>query len=281
MSVGGEYLRIKTANYKVAPRGGFGVIIIPTGGNRAIIHAKPRLTWPSLYHLFYSFCESISILRVAFQRVPRLNCIASSYALKARQNTFLEKFNPAVLIMQESLLGQEAIAQDPHSSSLSPNDANQAPLQPPSSEISRAEGVLPADSKGEQTTPTSSDQDTSAQIDSSATLMGNISRLPKAVVIPQRRPSDRARGFVRAYAPDLLRCDIDQATFLRFIDGLNKSVACNAAVDAVGLAGEAVGAVPGSEFVGAPIIGTALQVAAGAYKEVNARKGYVFSRSSS
>lgn len=108
-------------------------------------------------------------------------------------------------------------------------------------------------------------------------LMGDESRLPRAVVIPQRRPSDRARGFIRAYAPDLLRCGISQETFLRFIDNLNKSVASNPAVEAVNLAGEAVGAVPGSEFVGAPAVGAALQVAAGAYKEVNARRGYVFS----
>lgn len=181
--------------------------------------------------------------------------------------------------MQESLVDEEIRPQDPQRSCPSPNYANQAPVQPPSSKVNTAQGARLADLQGEQTTPTSSDQETSAQIVSSPTLMGEISRLPKAVVIPQRRPSDRARGFVRAYAPDLLRCGIDQATFLRFIDGLNKSVACNAAVEAVGLAGEAVGAVPGSEFVGAPIIGTALQVAAGAYKEVNARKGYVFPHS--
>lgn len=190
-----------------------------------------------------------------------------------------ERFNLAVLIMQKSLAGQDTRAQDSQPSSVSPNYRDQAPVQPPSSQVGRAQGSSLADSEGEQTTPTSSDQETSGQIDSVTTLMSDISRLPKAIVIPQRRPSDRARGFVRAYAPDLLRCDIDQATFLRFIDGLNRSVACNAAVEAVGLAGEAVGAVPGSEFVGAPIIGTALQVAAGAYKEVNARRGYVFSRS--
>lgn len=178
--------------------------------------------------------------------------------------------------MQQALVGQETRAQDPQNSSFSPNYGNQAPVQPLSSEFRRAQVARLADSEGEQTTPTSLDQGTSAQRDSSTTLIGRISRLPKAIVIPQRRPSDRARGFVRAYAPDLLRCDNDQETFLRFIDGLNRSVACNAAVEAVGLAGEAVGAVPDSEFVGAPIIGTALQVAAGAYKEFNARKGYVF-----
>lgn len=181
--------------------------------------------------------------------------------------------------MQKSFARQQARAEDSQHSSVSSNYRDQAPVQPPSSQVGRAQGSPPAGSEAEQTTPTSSDQETSAQIDSMTTLIGEISRLPKAVVIPQRRPSDRARGFVRAYAPDLLRCGIDQATFLRFIDGLNRSVACNAAVEAVGLAGEAVGAVPGSEFVGAPIIGTALQVAAGAYKEVNARRGYVFSHS--
>lgn len=178
--------------------------------------------------------------------------------------------------MQKSLAGQDTRAQDSQHSSVSPNYRDQAPVQPPSSQGGRAQGSRLADSEREQTTPASPAQETSAQIDSMTTPMGDISRLPKAVVIPQRRPSDRARGFVRAYAPDLLHCDIDQAAFLRFIDGLNKSVACNAAVEAVGLAGEAVGAVPGSEFVGAPIIGTALQVVAGAYKEVNARKGYVY-----
>lgn len=183
--------------------------------------------------------------------------------------------------MQKSLARQDTRAENSQHSSFSPNYGDQAPVQPSSSQVGTAQCSPIADSEGEETTPTSSDQETSAEVDSSTALMSETSRLPKAVVIPQRRPSDRARGFVRAYAPDLLRCDIDQVTFLRFIDGLNRSVACNAAVEAVGLAGEAVGAVPGSEFVGAPIIGTALQVAAGAYKEINARKGYVFTYSCS
>ncbi|KAL4972051.1 hypothetical protein BDW66DRAFT_155090 [Aspergillus desertorum] len=37
-------------------------------------------------------------------------------------------------------------------------------------------------------------------------------RLP--VIIPQRRPGVRVRGFVRAYAPDLEPCGIDQDTFM-------------------------------------------------------------------
>jgi hypothetical protein len=39
-------------------------------------------------------------------------------------------------------------------------------------------------------------------------------RLPCPVIIPQRRPRDKKRGFVRAYAPVLESCGIDQKTFL-------------------------------------------------------------------
>ncbi|OIW27864.1 hypothetical protein CONLIGDRAFT_453291 [Coniochaeta ligniaria NRRL 30616] len=121
--------------------------------------------------------------------------------------------------------------------------------------------------------PPYSDQEFRAQAAPVAALMSDDSRLPNPIVIPQRRPKDRTRGFVRAYAPDLLRCGIDQATFLRFIDGLNASVAASGAVQAINLAGSAAGAVPASVFIGAPIIGLAVQVAAGVYTEVSARKG--------
>lgn len=182
--------------------------------------------------------------------------------------------------MPQLLEGQDTRAQDPRQFSISPDHMDQAPPQPLSSQIDRSQDPPLENPDRDQAPPTSLDQECAAQIGPTVTLMNDTtSRLPRAVVIPQRRPSDRARGFVRAYAPDLLRCGIDQATFLRFMDGLNKSVACNAAVEAVDLAGEAVGAVPGSEFVGAPIVGAALQVAAGAYKEINARRGYVIPRS--
>ena len=44
-----------------------------------------------------------------------------------------------------------------------------------------------------------------------------ISKLPCPVVIPQRRPREKGRGFIRAYAPVLNDCGIDQDTFLRFL----------------------------------------------------------------
>lgn len=48
-------------------------------------------------------------------------------------------------------------------------------------------------------------------------------KLPYPVILPQRRPENRERGFIRAYAPDLLECGIDQETFLDFIEAMNKA----------------------------------------------------------
>lgn len=183
--------------------------------------------------------------------------------------------------MSESFIDHENRSQVPQQSSVGLDCGNQAPLQSfPTQDIDTQNTAVTAVSPDEaiHTDPT---QGSEAQAAPVTTPMSDETRLPKAIVIPQRRPSDRARGFVRAYAPDLLCCGIDQAEFLRFIDGLNRSVASNPAVEAIDLAGEAVGAIPGSEFVGAPILGMALQVAAGAYKEVNARRGYVSSLSCS
>ena len=48
--------------------------------------------------------------------------------------------------------------------------------------------------------------------------------LPYPVILPQRRPQSKSRGFVRAYAPILGECKgIDQATFLNFLDEFYKS----------------------------------------------------------
>lgn len=48
-------------------------------------------------------------------------------------------------------------------------------------------------------------------------------RLPCPVIIPQRRPRTKSRGFVRAYAPVLADCGIDQDTFLEFLKTFHKA----------------------------------------------------------
>jgi hypothetical protein len=48
--------------------------------------------------------------------------------------------------------------------------------------------------------------------------------LPCPVILPQRRPKDKKRGFIRAYAPVLGECaGIDQKTFLDFLEDFHKS----------------------------------------------------------
>jgi hypothetical protein len=44
-----------------------------------------------------------------------------------------------------------------------------------------------------------------------------IQRIPCPVIIPQRRPRNKDRGFVRAYAPVLGDCGVGQDVFLKFL----------------------------------------------------------------
>lgn len=48
-------------------------------------------------------------------------------------------------------------------------------------------------------------------------------RLPCPVILPQRRPRAKARGFVRAYAPVLEGCGINQDAFLVFLNTFDKA----------------------------------------------------------
>ncbi|KAI1345521.1 hypothetical protein F5Y01DRAFT_323078 [Xylaria sp. FL0043] len=64
------------------------------------------------------------------------------------------------------------------------------------------------------------------------------------VVITQRRPGKRTEGFVRAYAPILNDVGISEATFLEFMDDLNKAVMPSPWIQALNLAALAGLAAP-------------------------------------
>ena len=50
-------------------------------------------------------------------------------------------------------------------------------------------------------------------------------RLEFPVIIPQRRPHNRHRGFIRAYAPILGECGImDQAAWFEFLDSFDEAI---------------------------------------------------------
>jgi hypothetical protein len=68
--------------------------------------------------------------------------------------------------------------------------------------------------------------------------------LPLPVILPQRRPKDRSRGFIRAYAPDLAVCGIDQPTFIDFIETFNEASQASPSMNAINLAGFAFMALP-------------------------------------
>ncbi|KAG9237465.1 hypothetical protein BJ875DRAFT_438433 [Amylocarpus encephaloides] len=64
------------------------------------------------------------------------------------------------------------------------------------------------------------------------------------VVLPQRRPKNRARGFVRGYAPILDNVGISQDTWLEFLDIFQKSSMANPWLNAINMAQFAAIAIP-------------------------------------
>lgn len=69
-------------------------------------------------------------------------------------------------------------------------------------------------------------------------------KLVLPVVITQRRPNSRTKGFVHAYSPLLEDVDISQSAFLDFIDKLNKSLEPSPWLQAINLAAAAGHSVP-------------------------------------
>ncbi|KAI5263420.1 hypothetical protein E4T47_09025 [Aureobasidium subglaciale] len=68
------------------------------------------------------------------------------------------------------------------------------------------------------------------------TVLLSAGQLTLPVVLPQRRPRDRSRGFIRAYAPMLQDVSIDQTTWLDFLDTLQKSSAADPWLNAINMA---------------------------------------------
>lgn len=93
-------------------------------------------------------------------------------------------------------------------------------------------------------------------------------RLELPVVLTQRRPKARARGFVRAYAPILEDVGIDEPTFLDFVDQLNKATLPSPWIQAINLAALAVQHVPEPVSIA---VGIACKTVADAASETHSR----------
>jgi hypothetical protein len=97
-----------------------------------------------------------------------------------------------------------------------------------------------------------------------------LGRLLHPVILPQRRPKDRSRGFIRAYAPLLRDCGIDQATWLSFLDTFQKSSAANPWLNAINLAAIATNWIPSHPIAFAA--GYAISKAVGIAIELQSRE---------
>lgn len=69
-------------------------------------------------------------------------------------------------------------------------------------------------------------------------------KLPCPVVLPQRRPGNRQRGFVKAYAPVLEDVGISQAMFLDFLETANRASTASPWLNAINFAAFAGMAFP-------------------------------------
>ncbi|KAF2796343.1 hypothetical protein K505DRAFT_300412 [Melanomma pulvis-pyrius CBS 109.77] len=93
-------------------------------------------------------------------------------------------------------------------------------------------------------------------------------KLSAPVVLPQKRPRNKGRGFVRAYAPMLAECGIDQQTFLEFLDGFDKSTHASQYLTVINGAAMVVGMVPEPIIMAVTI---SVQVAVGTAQELQSR----------
>ena len=96
-----------------------------------------------------------------------------------------------------------------------------------------------------------------------------IHPLPAPVIIPQRRPGTKERGFVRAYSPVLENHGIAQDTFLSFIKNEHLASKASPILNVVFISAGIAGFVPS---VTAAIVTTIVQVAAGTAIEIQKRQ---------
>lgn len=93
--------------------------------------------------------------------------------------------------------------------------------------------------------------------------------LPAPVILPQRRPKNKTRGFVRAYAPLLGECSgIDADTFIDFLGAFDKTSKASPVFDVINMAAMVTGFVPSPIAMG---VSMTVQFAANTGKEVQSR----------
>ena len=112
----------------------------------------------------------------------------------------------------------------------------------------------------------------SPMIDKKLTYVDNpltMQSLPYPVILPQRRPNDKSRGFVRAYAPDLgTYKGIDETTFLNFLKDFHKSSQASGIFAVINIAAMGAGFAPSAI---AMAVSMSVQMASRAASEAQSR----------
>lgn len=101
--------------------------------------------------------------------------------------------------------------------------------------------------------------------------MSHSEKLGVPVVLPQRRPKERHRGFIRAYAPVLGVKGIDEDTFLEFVETFDKASQASPWIQAINLANFATIPLAPPFSI---LVSIALQVAVDTTTEMHSRRRY-------
>ncbi|KNG80942.1 hypothetical protein ANOM_011026 [Aspergillus nomiae NRRL 13137] len=96
-----------------------------------------------------------------------------------------------------------------------------------------------------------------------------VQRIPSPVIIPQRRPGNKDRGFVRAYAPVLADCGVSQHVFLKFLEDFFQASKASKWIEVVYVAAGIVGFFPETA---AQITSIIAQTVAGTAREIPSRR---------
>ena len=129
--------------------------------------------------------------------------------------------------------------------------------------------VLAANAASTQTIQDTRSVGSNDELDASpASDLHTPAGLPHPIVLPQRRPGTKSRGFIRAYAPSLSATGISSATFLTFLKELHKASQASPIFDILILGASIGGFYPD---IIAQATSTAVMAAAMAGQEVQER----------
>ena len=157
--------------------------------------------------------------------------------------------------------------------------AEAADREAPTHELDEDEGIArdeadwaldEAAAEGEDEEPAANNDDDvkNSKAQDSAATKKSTRKLPFPVILPQRRPGTKTRGFVRAYSPVLEESGVSQDAFLGFLKDLHKAAQASPIFDVVMIATALASAYPD------PVIGLgiqAVQVAVGIGQEIQER----------